>query len=169
MKFTDKKLQQRWEILFCKHAHFFPPFFFFSFFFGHACDMREFLGPVIKPVPQQWPGPLQQSRWSCSCWPMPQPIPDPSRICDLHCSSQQHRIINPLSEDRDWTLVLMDTSQVHLKSSAPGSCPFSFGWTLSSARMVCICKPGWVCLEPDYDGSEHEPMVKSFPCFDPVQ
>ena len=27
--------------------------------------------------------------------------PDLSRICDLHCSSQQHLILNPLSEARD--------------------------------------------------------------------
>jgi len=27
--------------------------------------------------------------------------PDPSRVCDLHHSSQQHQILNPLSEARD--------------------------------------------------------------------
>jgi len=27
--------------------------------------------------------------------------PDPSRVCDLHCSSGQHWILNPLSEARD--------------------------------------------------------------------
>ena len=38
--------------------------------------------------------------------------PDPSRICDLHNSSQQFQILNPLSEARDQTRNLMDTSQV---------------------------------------------------------
>ena len=38
--------------------------------------------------------------------------PDPSCICDLHHSSQQHQILNPLSEARDGTRVLLDTSQV---------------------------------------------------------
>ena len=38
--------------------------------------------------------------------------PDPSRICNLHHSLHQHRILNPLSEARDWTLILMDTSWV---------------------------------------------------------
>ena len=37
---------------------------------------------------------------------------DLSRICDLHYSPQQHRILNPLSEARNLTLVLMVTSQV---------------------------------------------------------
>ena len=38
---------------------------------------------------------------------------DPSHVCDLHHSSQQGRILNPLSEAGDQTQVLMDTSQVH--------------------------------------------------------
>ena len=38
---------------------------------------------------------------------------DPRRVCGLHHSSRQHRIPNPLSEARDQTQVLMDTSQVH--------------------------------------------------------
>ena len=32
--------------------------------------------------------------------------------CDLHHSSQQCRILNPLRKARDQTLILMDTSQV---------------------------------------------------------
>ena len=35
-----------------------------------------------------------------------------SLICNLHHSSWQHRIINPLSEAKDRTCILMDTSQV---------------------------------------------------------
>ena len=38
---------------------------------------------------------------------------DPSRVCDLHHSSQQHWILNPLIEARNWTRILMDTSRVH--------------------------------------------------------
>ena len=37
---------------------------------------------------------------------------DPSSVCDPHHSSWQHRILNPLSEARDRTCFLMDTSQV---------------------------------------------------------
>ena len=39
--------------------------------------------------------------------------PDPSSVCDLHHSSRQHRILNPLSEARDPTCVLMVSSQIH--------------------------------------------------------
>ena len=38
---------------------------------------------------------------------------DPSCVCDLHQSSWQCRILNPLSGARDQTHVLMDLSQVH--------------------------------------------------------
>ena len=37
---------------------------------------------------------------------------DLSHICDLHYSSRQCQILNPLSEARDQTCVLMDTSQI---------------------------------------------------------
>ena len=39
--------------------------------------------------------------------------PDLSHVCDLHYSSWQRQILNPLSEARDQTLVLMLTNQVH--------------------------------------------------------
>ena len=38
--------------------------------------------------------------------------PDPSLVCDLHHSSRPCRILNPLSEARDRTWVLVDTSRV---------------------------------------------------------
>ena len=37
---------------------------------------------------------------------------DLSHICDLHHSSQQHQILNPLSEVMDQTCILTDTSRV---------------------------------------------------------
>ena len=38
--------------------------------------------------------------------------PDPCPICELHHSSRQCQIPNPLSETRDWTHILMDASRV---------------------------------------------------------
>ena len=38
---------------------------------------------------------------------------DPSHICDLHHSSWQCQILNPLSEARDRTCILMGTNRIH--------------------------------------------------------
>ena len=38
---------------------------------------------------------------------------DPSQVCDLYHSSQQHWIPHPMSKARDRTCVLMDTSLIH--------------------------------------------------------
>ena len=38
---------------------------------------------------------------------------NPSLVYDLHYSSQLCRVLNALSEDRDQTCILMDTSRVH--------------------------------------------------------
>ena len=40
-------------------------------------------------------------------------MPDLSPICDLHHSSQQRWILNPINKAKDQTRVLMDTSQIH--------------------------------------------------------
>ena len=43
---------------------------------------------------------------------------DPRHVCDPHHSLQQCQILDPLSEARDRTFILMDTSQVHFRFSA---------------------------------------------------
>ena len=40
-------------------------------------------------------------------------MPDPSRVCNLHHSSWQRQILNPLSEAMGQTCVLMNTSQIY--------------------------------------------------------
>ena len=39
-------------------------------------------------------------------------MPDPSPVCNLHHSSWQHWILNPMSEATDRTRILMDASQI---------------------------------------------------------
>ena len=44
-----------------------------------------------------------------------------SLVCDLHYSSWQHQILNPVSEARDRTCILMDTNQVHYCEATVGT------------------------------------------------
>ena len=46
---------------------------------------------------------------------------DPSHVCDLHYSSPQCRIPNPLSEARDGTLILMDSGRIHFCCAMKGT------------------------------------------------
>ena len=50
---------------------------------------------------------------------------DLSHICDLYCSSQQCRILNPMSNARDWTHIFLDTSLVHYHWATKGT-PYCF-------------------------------------------
>ena len=47
--------------------------------------------------------------------------PDPSCLCDLHCSSRQCRILNPWSEARDRTCNLMVPSQIRFHCATVGT------------------------------------------------
>ena len=47
--------------------------------------------------------------------------PDPSHVCDLHHSSLQHQIFNPLSDARDQTHILLGTSRVSNPPSHNGN------------------------------------------------
>ena len=47
--------------------------------------------------------------------------PDPSHICNLHHSLPQHWILNQLSEARDRTHILMDTSQIRFHCATMGT------------------------------------------------
>ena len=51
--------------------------------------------------------------------------PDPS-VCDLHQSSQRRWLPDPLSEARDGTIILTDTSWIRFHCATAGTLPFSF-------------------------------------------
>ena len=50
---------------------------------------------------------------------------DPSRVCDLHRSSRQHQILNPLSKGRERTRHLMVPSQIRFLCATTGTPTFS--------------------------------------------
>ena len=48
-------------------------------------------------------------------------MPGLSHICNLHHSSRQHWILNPLSEARDWPFILVDASQINFCCATTGT------------------------------------------------
>jgi len=51
-------------------------------------------------------------------------MPDLSQVCDLHRSSRQRRILNPLSEARDQIRNLMVPIGIYFLSATTGGCGF---------------------------------------------
>ena len=73
-----------------------------------------FLGLHLQHIEIQIPVELEQQ---LPTYTTATAMGDPSHVCDLHHSSRQRQILNPLSEAGDRTGILMDTSQVlHLLS-----------------------------------------------------
>lgn len=91
-----------------KHSH--VPFFFFFF---------VFLG--LHPRHMEVPRLGVESELQLPAYTTATATPDPSCVCDLHHSSRQCQILNPLREARDRTLVLMDASQIHFCCTMTGS------------------------------------------------
>ena len=76
--------------------------FCFVLFLGPHLQLMEIAGLGVKPE-------LQLQAYTTATT-----MPDLSCVCNLHHNSQQHWILNPLSEARDGTRILMDTSWVPL-------------------------------------------------------
>ena len=70
-----------------------------------------------------WKFPGWRSNWSWSWWPTPQPqqTQDLSHVCDLHHSSWQCQILNPLSKARGRTHILMDPGWVRYHWAMTGT------------------------------------------------
>ena len=97
-----------------------PPFSYFAHTFSvapHAPEDGGFLGFFcffcfdFLPFLRLLPGHVEVPRLGVKSelWPLiyttATAMPAPSSICDLHHSSWQCQVLNPLSEARDWTLV----------------------------------------------------------------
>ena len=79
--------------------------FFFFFFF---C----FLGPHLRHMEVPSLGVESELQLPATATATATAMPDLSCICGLHHSSGQHRILDSLSEAREQTRILMDTSRV---------------------------------------------------------
>ena len=84
-------------------------FFFFFFFFVLELWHMEFLSLGI------------QSELKLPAHTTASATPDPSHVCNEHCSSQHHWIFNPLSEAMDQTHIFMDTSRVRYSWATTGT------------------------------------------------
>ena len=70
---------------------------------------------------------------------------EPRCVGDLHYSSQQCRLLNPLSEARDWTCILMDTCQVHYYQAMTGT-PKDASWHVFSSLLSSGSGLPWFLL-----------------------
>ena len=126
---------------------------FFVFFF--------FLGPHPWHMEVLRLG--EGANWSNSCRPTATAtataMPYPSCICDLYHSSRQCRILNPLSEAKDRTCVLIDTNQIcfHWAKMGTPKHPFLALFSLfilynrqdwHSVCMYCYSYASCSCLVP---------------------
>ena len=78
-------------------------FVLFYFICGHSCRIWKFSRLGIESEPQVPAYTTATATLDLSC------------ICSLHHSSRQCWILNPLSETRDQTCVLMDSSQISFR------------------------------------------------------
>ena len=89
------------------HPSFIPrfiPYFYFLFF------ILLFEGPYLQHM--EVPKLGVESELYLPAYAAATATRDPSRVCDLHDSSRQCQMLNPLSETGDRTHILMDTSRV---------------------------------------------------------
>ena len=63
-----------------------------------------------------------------------------SHVCNLHQSSQQRWIFNPLSEARDRTHILMDTSRIRLHCATMGMASLCSNGTIEFEVLGFVSK-----------------------------
>ena len=98
--------------------------------------------------PQLWhmevPRPGVQSELLLPASTTASATPDPSRTCDLHHSSRQHRILNPLSKARDQTRNLMVPNRICFHRAMTGT-PLLATFN-QSVFLFFICKSCFLCF-----------------------
>ena len=89
--------------------------FFFFFFFFLGLHLRHMEIPRLGV----------ESKLQLPAYTIAIATPDPSRICNLHHSSWQHQMLNPLNEARDRTCNLMVPSWIHFRCATTGTPVFA--------------------------------------------
>ena len=107
--------------------------FLLTFFF--------FLGPHMQHM--EVPRPGIESELQLLATATATATQDPSLVCDLHHSSQQFQILNPLSEARDQTWIFMNISWVHYHLGTTGF-PISVN-ILSMFILYCLWLFQYLC------------------------
>ena len=125
------------QVIFQNLVDSFMVFFGFFFFIGPHFRHMEVPRPEFKSV-------LHPSANTAST-----EMPELSHICDLHHSSWQRQILNPLREAKYQTCILMNTSQIHFCWATTGTpltfscfndCPlWSFWGALGEFRPLGFC------------------------------
>jgi len=86
--------------------------FFFSFSLSFFLSFILSLLPHLKHTNMEVPGLGVKSELQLLAYTTATAMPDPSQVCDLHCSLKQLWILNLVSEARDGTWILMGTNQI---------------------------------------------------------
>ena len=99
------------------HSHFMTQFYLNSSLFF------VFLSFFLGPHPRHMEGPRQgvESELSLPAYTRATAKQNLSCVCDLHYSSWQRRILNPLSEARDWTHNLTVPSRIRFCCAITGT------------------------------------------------
>ena len=106
----DFKRFMVWGLVLGQHIVRVPPVIFFFYSRNLLCLFVCFLAPHVQHM--EVPRLGVRSELQLSAYATATATSDPRHICNLHHHSQQHQILNPLSEARDQTHILMDINQI---------------------------------------------------------
>ena len=106
-----------YTLIFLFFYFYFFVFYFFTFIF--LLFFFVFLGPHMRHMDVPRLG--VESELQLPAYTRATAMPDSSLVFDLHHSSQQCQILNPLSEARNWTCDLMVPSWISFHCAARGT------------------------------------------------
>ena len=112
----------------------------FIYFYGHTCSIWKFPDLRVKLELQL----LAHTTATAT--------QDPSCVCNLHYSSWQHQILNPLSKARDGTCILMAISLVHYCYATLGTPCVVLIVTQKHAILTFHAVPTLICISFQFRG-----------------